>query len=113
MHNAYDYAREDEERRLDAMTATNTHIHPMFHDLFQAMFDGHSLSRVVEKCVLGQCICQEPERFRKGFHCPIHPEGECPKCGSEDISRRHHPPDALGECYYKECNNCEHQWDHA
>lgn len=40
-------------------------------------------------------------------------ESVCPACGSEEVERRHHPPDSLGECYYLECQACEHQWDHA
>lgn len=50
----------------------NTHLHPLFHDLVQGMLDGHALSRVIDKVFFGHCICQEPERFRKGFSCPIH-----------------------------------------
>lgn len=37
---------------------------------------------------------------------------ECPECGSDDVSRRHHRGNALApECHWWECNNCGHKSD--
>jgi hypothetical protein len=37
----------------------------------------------------------------------------CPECGGHNVEKRHHAPTfAVPECDYKECEDCQHQWDH-
>jgi hypothetical protein len=34
----------------------------------------------------------------------------CPKCGSDDMSRRHHDGSGhIPECHWWECNECDHK----
>jgi predicted RNA-binding Zn-ribbon protein involved in translation (DUF1610 family) len=36
----------------------------------------------------------------------------CPKCGSDDMSRRHHAGNMLApECHWLECNECGYESD--
>lgn len=40
------------------------------------------------------------------------PDPICPKCGSDDVTRRHHHGNALApECHWYECNECGHKSD--
>lgn len=42
------------------------------------------------------------------------PEDElCPVCEADNIERRHHTADSIPECFYWQCNECEHQWGHS
>ena len=36
-----------------------------------------NLNRVVEKAILGKCICTEPDR--RLFKCPVHEQEEIPQ----------------------------------
>lgn len=51
--------------------------------------------------------------LRIGMRLASEDETACPKCQSEDIDRRHHRADSMPECFYWECNECDHQWGHA
>lgn len=41
--------------------------------LFEAQRDGRGLSKVCTLTFEGRCICNEPERYRRGFVCAVHP----------------------------------------
>lgn len=38
---------------------------------------------------------------------------KCPKCQSVEVIKRHAEATfALPECFFKECEDCQHQWNH-
>lgn len=37
----------------------------------------------------------------------------CPKCDSDDVDRYHHAADAMPECFFYRCGECDHEWGHA
>lgn len=37
-----------------------------------------SLERVVDRVLLGECICREAPEARQGFRCPVHCGGSGP-----------------------------------
>ena len=82
----------------------NPHVHPLFRAIVEGMNDGLRLSRVVDKVVRGEGICDDEERFRKGFPCPVH----------SDRLDRHE----VGTCRDEACPSCrafylEQEIDHA
>ena len=53
-------------------------------------------------------ICKNLER-----KFPTIREITCPECGSDDTDRMYIENFAVGEVYYKFCNECQHSWGHG
>ncbi len=61
-----------------------------------------------------QLFFRSYQRFIRVTERKVSPFAKlCPKCGSDDVGRGHHNSFAFGECYFDQCNECEHQWGHA
>lgn len=64
-------------------------------------------------------VMREQENNGKAFVCDVAAKliasltPPCPKCGCAERTKRHHAGTfAVPECWFWQCDECEHQWGH-